>query len=261
MTMRMPKTLRAASEFRVRIWRALQRGMADALDLVYPHACAGCDRPMGSEKGILCWDCRSSLRMITAPCCSKCGNPLEGRADHAYSCYHCAGLEPAFDLARSAMRFEGVAAEIIHRFKYRQALWLRDELADWLTACVRVWYPSFQPDFVCPVPLHRTRARERGYNQSALLASGLARRIGCPFRDDALVRTRATETQTHLTARQRLSNVSQAFKAAPAHRLTGRTVLLVDDVMTTGATVSACARALKDAGCGVVCVVTLARGQ
>ncbi len=231
------------------------------LDLLYPRSCAGCDKPMGAEPGMLCWECRTGLRTIADPCCSKCGNPLEGRADHAYTCYHCVQLEPAFDIARSAVRFEGVAAELIHRFKYRQSLWLREELADWLAACVRVWYPDFHPDFVCPVPLYHARARERGYNQAALLAAELARRIRRPFWAGALVRTRPTETQTHLTARQRLSNVAQAFEAASPRRLNGRAALLVDDVMTTGATVSSCARALKAAGCSAVYVATLARGQ
>jgi ComF family protein len=261
MTIRNSDASLATLRIESNMWRAAQRRLADFLDLAYPRACAGCDRPMGAEKGMLCWDCRSSLRLISNPCCVKCGNPIEGRADHSYVCYHCTELEPEFDFARSAVRFEGVAAQVIHRFKYRRASWLRDELVDWLMSCVNVWYSSFRPDLICPVPLYHARARARGYNQSALLASALARRIGCPYRGDVLVRTRPTETQTHLTARERLSNVSQAFKGTSAQIVNGRSVLLVDDVMTTGATVSACARALKRVGCDVVCVVTLARGQ
>lgn len=186
---------------------------------------------------------------------------MEGRADHTFKCYHCIQLKPAFDVARSAVRFEAVAAKIIYRFKYRNGIWLRHELVNWLENCVRVWYPDFAPDMICPVPLYPARARQRGYNQASLLAAELARRLRRPFMTDALIRTRPTETQTHLTAMQRLSNVSQAFEAASARRLKDRAVLLVDDVMTTGATVSSCARALKAAGCRSVHVATLARGQ
>ncbi len=231
------------------------------LDLVYPRRCAGCACDLSEETGALCWDCRRRLRTIGEPCCAWCGNPLEGRADHAYTCFHCTRMGPAFDRARSAVRFEGVAAELIHQFKYRAALWLRDELLDWIEACVRVHYGAVAWDAVCPVPLHATRARERGYNQAALLAAGLARRLNLPCWPSALRRARPTQTQTHLTARERLSNVADAFLVRRARGVVGRRLLLVDDVMTTGATTSSCAGALKRAGCESVHVVTAARGQ
>lgn len=231
------------------------------LDLLYPRRCGGCGVDLDAERGFLCWNCRGLLRTIGDPCCAWCGNPLEGRADHAYTCYHCAQMQPSFDRARSAVRFEGVAAELIHQFKYSSALWLRDEFLDWLFACLQVHYPDVAVDAVCPVPLHPARARERGFNQAALLASGLARRLRKPCWHHALARVHPTETQTHLTARQRLSNVAHAFRARTGVRLRDRAILLVDDVMTTGATTSACARVLKEAGCRSVHVVTLARGQ
>lgn len=232
-----------------------------ALDLLYPRRCAGCACDLSDEVGALCWDCRSRLRTIGEPCCAWCGNPLEGRADHAYTCFHCTRMEPAFDRARSAVRFEGVAADLIHAFKYHAALWLRDELLDWLEACLHVHYADSTWTAVCPVPLHATRARDRGYNQAAVLASGLARRLKSAYWPSVLRRVRPTETQTHLTARQRLSNVADAFLVRRARTVAGCRLLLVDDVMTTGATTSACAKALKRAGCESVHVVTVARGQ
>ena len=230
------------------------------LDLLYPRSCGGCGADMDDQDGMLCWNCRATLHTIGDPCCAWCGNPLEGRADHAYTCFHCTEMQPAFDRARSAVRFEGVAAQLIHQFKYHAALWLRDEFVDWLAACCQVHYPDLRFDAVCPVPLYPARQRERGYNQAALLADGLARRLRSPLWRNALRRPRPTETQTHLTARQRLSNVADAFRGGSG-RITGKALLLVDDVMTTGATTSACARALKEAGCRSVHVVTLARGQ
>lgn len=215
---------------------------------------------MDDSPGMLCWNCRAALRTIGDPCCAWCGNPLEGRTDHAYTCFHCTDMQPAFDLARSAMRFEGVASQLVHQFKYHAALWLRAEFIDWLQACHQVHYSDIDVDAICPVPLHAARLRERGYNQSAVLAAGLARRLRRPFWSNVLRRSRPTETQTHLTARQRLSNVADAFEVRTA-RIAGKAILLVDDVMTTGATTSSCARALKKAGCRSVHVLTLARGQ
>ncbi len=231
------------------------------LDLIFPRRCGVCGVEPDAAGAFLCWNCRSQLRVVGNPHCSWCGNPLEGRVDHAYTCYHCTQMAPAFDRARSAMRFEGPVPALIHQFKYGSALWLRSEFVSWLEACVGVHYAGEQVDAVCPVPLYPARARERGYNQAALLAAGLAKRLRKPFWSSALERVRPTETQTHLTARQRLSNVADAFRARSKPRLQGRSVLLVDDVMTTGATTSACALALKEAGCRVVNVVTLARGQ
>lgn len=238
--------------------RAILGAMADSL---FPRRCGGCDSPMHEVPGAMCWACRSSFRVIGEPMCAKCGNPIQGRADHEFICAHCDVMRPQFDRARSAVRFEGAAAEAIHRFKYNGAIWLCEELANWLETCVRVWYADLRPDFVCPVPLYPARRRQRGYNQAELLSALLARRMNWRHEPAALRRTRPTETQTHLTAAQRLSNVHQAFAVRSADCVKGRTALLVDDVMTTGATVSACARALKAAGASCVVVATLARGQ
>lgn len=216
---------------------------------------------MNADAGQLCWDCRRTLLVIGDPCCAWCGNPIEGRVDHVYTCFHCAKMQPAFDRARSAVRFQGIAATLVHQFKYHSALWLRNEFVEWLDTCLRVHFSDVVFDAVCPVPLYPARARQRGFNQAALLAAALACRLRKPCWHRALRRLRPTETQTHLTARQRLSNVSGAFQAGTRKRLKNRTILIVDDVMTTGATTSACARALKEAGCAAVHVVTVARGQ
>lgn len=231
------------------------------LDLLYPRACAGCGCALPVDAHHVCWDCRAALRPIAPPHCALCGNPVEGRVDHAYVCYHCTQMQPVFDRARSALHFEGVAAQVIHRFKYNQALWLEDDLVDLLEACTAVHYADRAFDAVVPVPLYHARQRARGYNQAAVLAAGLARRLRRPLWTRVVSRRRPTETQTHLTARDRLTNVKGAFQVRRSTRIPGRHLLLVDDVMTTGATTSACAQALKEAGAASVCVVTLARGS
>jgi ComF family protein len=230
------------------------------LDLLYPRACAGCGRaPEERERG-LCWTCRADLQMIAPPLCKLCGNPVEGRIDHEYICYHCDRLRPHFDRARSAGRFDGLLRQLVLDYKYHRALWLEAELLEILSVCASVHYSPADFDTVASVPLYPARRRHRGFNQAELLASALARRLGKPCRRRGLARIRRTPTQTHLTASQRLHNVTGAFEAASDGRWRGHRVLLVDDVMTTGATVSECARALKEAGAEAVFVVTLARG-
>lgn len=230
------------------------------LDLLYPRSCGGCGGDADPEGGHLCWDCRAELRVIGSPLCSLCGNPVEGRIDHEYICFHCVESKPQFDRARSAVRFEGGIMRLIRDFKYHHGVWLQEELADLLQACVATHYAGQRLDAVCAVPLHHVRQRERGFNQAALLAASLARRLQLPYRTHGLRRARDTGTQTHLTARERLSNVKDAFEVRNPARWRGLHLLLVDDVMTTGATVSACAKALKDAGAASVFGVTLARG-
>ena len=231
-----------------------------ATDLLYPRTCGGCDEPVRDGDRYLCWECRSSLPLIAHPFCSICGNPLEGRVDHGYVCFLCAGERPHFDRARCASRFHGVLPKLAHDFKYHQAVWLQEDLAEVLEACWKTHYDGEQVDAVVPVPLYPARQRSRGYNQAALLAGALARRLHVPYRPGWLRRVRDTETQTHLTAPQRASNVQTAFKSGRPAALAGRKILLVDDVMTTGATVNECARALKQAGAAGVLVLTLARG-
>jgi ComF family protein len=158
------------------------------------------------------------------------------------------------------VRYDGVAGEALRRFKYEKALWLAPDLAQLLRNGILAEYPGLVFDCIVSVPLHHVHRRERGYNQSAVLAFELARLIRCKSNSGMLRRIRPTATQTHLTASQRLSNVQNAFQPRRGAPLTGRRVLLVDDVMTTGATVNACAKALKKGGAKTVHVITVARG-
>jgi len=192
--------------------------------------------------------------------CSLCGHPVEGDVRHAFVCGACRAARPAFDRARSAGRFAGLLREQIHRFKYGGALWLRRDMTDLLAGCLGAQFDAGAVDVVVPVPLHPVRLRVRSYNQSALLAQELAARIGRRFDGRALVRTRVTETQTHLDAAHRRANILGAFSVVRPEWIAHRCVLVVDDVMTTGATLGECARALKKAGARTVWALTVARG-
>ena len=200
-------------------------------------------------------------KLIHPPFCQLCGDPVDGRVDQGYDCSACRRKRPAFVLARSAVRYRGPAIRMVHGFKYAAMTCLAGDLSEYLRACVAAHWHDHPIDAVTYVPLHATRERERGYNQAALLAKHLAAALdGLPLLRGALVRVRPTSTQTNLSARKRRENVRNAFRARDPDWLAGRRILLVDDVMTTGATAAECSRVLKEAGAAAVYVVTVARG-
>ncbi len=230
------------------------------LDLLYPRNCIGCGVSAPETFRYICWDCWSDVNKVEPPFCSLCGDPVAGAVDHDFICYTCSATRPHFDGARSAVRYDGVAGEALRQLKYEKALWLVPDLARLMYNCLMGEYPDQEYDLIVPVPLFHVRRREREFNQSAVLAAGLSRLLGCKSVPRTLRRIRPTATQTNLTASQRLSNVNNAFQSRREKRLAGKRVLLVDDVMTTGATVNACAKALKQGGATSVYVLTAARG-
>ncbi len=233
---------------------------AALMDFLFPRSCAGCGGRVAAPTGHLCWDCLATLPLIQLPYCAVCGDPVAGRVDEQFVCYTCAGTPPGFDAARSAARYRGPLRRMLQEFKYHGALWLAPDLIRLLAACATTFPDMADADAVTYVPLFRTRQRERGYNQAALLAGGLARVLGKPLLRNAIRRLRNTGTQTHLTASARATNVRLAFGVRRPDAVRHRRLLLVDDVMTTGATVSECARALKTAGATQVLGLTVARG-
>ncbi len=230
------------------------------LDLLYPRNCVRCGDSSPEALSHLCWDCLSDTLKIEAPFCVCCGDPVAGDIQHDYTCFACSRETPDFEFARSAVRYEGAVGEALRDLKYHQAVWMARDLAALLFACVRAEYPEMEFDWVSSVPLYSARRRERGFNQSSLLAAELAHKMKLPYKEKAARRIRSTTTQTGLTAPQRAANVHAAFRKGLFARLKGKRILLVDDVMTTGATVNACARALKEGGAASVHVVTVARG-
>jgi len=194
---------------------------------------------------------------LSYPRCERCGHPQP--ADH---CQWCELLPPFVRSVRSVCWIQGgTAGEIVHALKYGGWTAVADEMVERMA---RLDWPRDvleERSAVIPVPLATVRERERGFNQSALLARGLSRRWGIPAREDCLERSRATATQTRLTPEERRSNVAGAFRATPAARdsLRGTHVVLVDDVVTTCATVVACAGALFAAGTRIISVITFGR--
>ncbi len=230
------------------------------LDFVYPRSCQGCGRPVGDRTGHVCWDCMAALEWVAAPMCRICGDPVYGSVGHEYGCSACAKSRPWFGQARSAARYRGPLQTMMQAFKYGDGICLTNDFAQMLLACVRTHWPRTRFDAVAAVPLHPRKQRERTYNQSGLLARTLARRMETLDMSRVLRRVKPTISQTGLSASQRQANVRNAFDTCHADWIEERAFLLVDDVMTTGATVNACARELKKAGARDVHVVTVARG-
>ena len=220
-----------------------------ALNLLFPQRCIGC----GKEGDFLCYSCRSSLPRVMPPLCPKCGRPqLSG-----ILCSSCVSWRAEIDGIRSPFRFDGVMRQAIHQLKYRNIRALAAPLAQLLSD-----YLITNPvpgEVLVPVPLHRKRLRERGYNQSSLLARELAKLTSLPIVDDYLIRQRYALPQAKTsTVDERQSNVVNAFTCRDK-RLQNKPVLLIDDVSTSGATLNACATALKAAGAASVWGLVLAR--
>ncbi|MDI6857810.1 MAG: ComF family protein [Dehalococcoidia bacterium] len=232
----------------MKVGPALRRIGETALDAVLPPRCVGCGR-FGS---FLCDRCESGLIPAGPPRCEICWQPVV----HPPTCARCRTQRPAFEGLRAAYVFEGVARELVHALKYRQQRALAAPAAALLARHLEKHPVPF--DIVVPVPLHPHRERTRGYNQSALIARGLARKLDVPVAEKALVRQRNTRSQAERpSAEERRANVAGAF-AYGGSPLAGR-ALLVDDVSTTGATLDSCARVLRENGAASVWALTFAR--
>ncbi|MBI4340688.1 MAG: ComF family protein [Candidatus Omnitrophica bacterium] len=192
------------------------------------------------------------------PVCAACGLELPGAFDAILRCARCRRFPPAFQAAAAPWRYEGTAQEALRQFKYRQRHRLGEWLADGMAAAAGARFPLDEIDLIVPVPPHWLANRLRGFDAPHHLARRLARQLGKPHARRALRRTRWTATQTRLSWTKRRRNVHGAFAAKP-QMVRNRTVLLVDDVLTSGATADACARALRAAGASRVFVVTAAR--
>ncbi len=212
----------------------------------------------------LCDECLDKIELIHPPACRRCGAPLvaaEFGSTDAAVCIHCREARSGLDGLSACAFHSGPLREAVHELKYNDLRALAAPLAALMARCwVELAPAGLDLDAVVPVPLHRSRERERGYNQAALLARELAECLGLPVKEDILFRTRATPPQVGLSAEERRANVLGAFRCQSGS-LTGSRVLLVDDVCTTGATLEAAAVALHEGGATLIWAYTLARAK
>ena len=234
---------------RIPIQYSLQHLIWSGVDLLFPPRCAGCGLP-GYR---WCPQCAASVQHPPEPLCEVCGVPL----DRGLSlCNDCRKSRPRFCALRAWSVYEPPIRTALHRLKYRRDAGLAEALAPQLADfLLKLQWPV---DMIVPVPLGRKRLKERGYNQASLIARPLAVAMRIDFAPGALVRAQETRSQVGLTRKERRANVRDAFQASGA-RVSGRTVLLVDDIATTGSTLSSCAEALVAARARDVFAYTVSR--
>lgn len=240
--------------------------MKGALRLLYPPQCVACGTPVaaqGDEPGQLCPACFPDMRFIAGAACTRCGVPLPddgtGADDPLLSCDDCLSLARPWAQGRAAMVYSGTGRRLVLALKHGDRPDLAPALATWLA---RAASPLIGPDtVVAPIPLHLRRLLKRRYNQAALISGRVARAHGVLHLPDLLLRQRHTPGQDHRSAGDRFANVAGALAVNPrrAAAVAGRPVMLVDDVMASGATLAAATNALLAAGSGPVSVAVLAR--
>lgn len=234
------------------------------LACVYPDVCQVCrEESARRDEGYVCGQCRAGVdgvRFIDQSFCRCCGTPFEGEISSFFECSSCRDHHLHFHSARAAVRMTELMKKVIHDYKYHHALWFEPFLSELLLRCGSEEFDPQRIQFLVPIPLHWKRKWDRSYNQSERLARLLSRGTGIPVAARLLKRVQPTPTQTRLTRAQRMENVRGAFVYAGRKPLDGAGILLIDDVLTTGATASECAKVLMRNGAARVDVWTVARG-
>jgi ComF family protein len=238
--------------------RSVRRAAVALLDTVLPPQCMACRAPV-ERLGSLCATCWNEVDFITDPVCALCGTPFEYDAGEGALCAACIAKPPVYGRARAALRYGDRSRGLVLGFKHGDRTERAATFAGWMARAGAAQIAG--ADVIAPVPLHRLRLAARRYNQSAMLANALGRSSGIPVIPDLLVRTRPTPSQAGRNRRARAENVRGAFAIRPnlGARIKGRRVLIIDDVLTSGATVAACARTLLRGGAASVDALTLAR--
>ncbi len=240
-----------------RVAGTLRAVLGLAIDVALPHLCASCREPVDGEG--VCPACWSKLSFIAPPYCERLGIPFPFDPGPGVLSMEAIADPPAYRRARAAVRFDDVARALVHALKYGDRLDLAPIMGRWMATAGRVL--TADADAIVPVPLHWRRQWMRRFNQAALLSEVISKASGVPVAHAALKRVKATPQQVGLSQSERALNVQGAFRVGPSRKaeVAGRRLILVDDVVTTGATVDACARALLRAGAVHVDVLAFAR--
>ncbi len=236
--------------------RRLKSVFQGVADVFFPARCQGCNQPTGPQSALLCNSCRARLSPLVSPLCPCCGTTFTSGADHL--CGACLGKTFAFSRARSLFSYKDPLRSLLVRLKFGRDLSVLETLAA-LARQAEAEQVVHVPDCLIPVPLHKKRLQRRGFNQALLLAKACFPAWQAALCPDLLCRHRATVPQTELSGQARRNNLKNSFSLREVRLIRGRTVLLVDDVYTTGSTLHECARVLVRAGADRVEAFTVAR--
>jgi ComF family protein len=228
-----------------------------ALDAALPTLCAACRAPVAGQG--LCASCWTKVSFIAPPYCEKLGIPFTHDGGEGQLSLQAITDPPSYDRARAAVRYDDVARQLVHALKYHDRTDLAPTMGRWMTRAGRVLLDD--ADVIVPVPLHWRRGWSRRYNQAGALGRMISEASGVPVNHAALIRNRPTAQQVGLTRTERTTNLAGAFEVPKSRRtvIEGRRIVLIDDVLTTGATAEACTKALLRAGAACVDVLTFAR--
>ena len=236
------------------------------IDLIYPPRCAICEKFLWKDRAkkdqqelLFCEPCFHGFSEITSPLCPICGRPFASEVDEDHLCGDCLRKRPYYDAMRAPYLYEGGIMAAIHQFKYARKSHLANSLGFLLSSFAGKWLGKTDGILMMPVPLHPRKLRERNFNQSLLLARSASPFLGTELDFVSLRRIKYTRPQTGLKSDERRKNVREAFEVVDSKVVKGRSVLLVDDVTTTGSTMNECARTLKRAGAREVLCLTVAR--
>ena len=231
--------------------------LRQSLDLLFPPQCGLC-REIIADNGEICSDCWQKLNFISNPLCKICGYPHEFDMGEGAQCGACMANEPQFHGHRSALYYDEHSKRLVHDLKYYDRPIMVRRLGQWMAQTAPDWL-ALENVILMPIPIHRYRLWKRKYNQAALLAKTIAKQQNMEVELEGLIRTKNRPPQASLPRAKRLKNLNAAFAVNPKIAIKNRPIILIDDVMTTGATVNACARLLKKAGSGRVFCLTFAR--
>ena len=238
--------------------RGLLKGFTD---LIYPNCCLACKNKIGStkEQRFVCASCWDKIEKNLPPFCASCGRHLDIKSLKENTCSSCSQVKFYFNRAFSPCVYTGTIKKLIHEFKYSGKDYLGKSLGALMNEFIRDYHlPIEHLDFIIPVPLHKSRLREREFNQAEILSQEVGKEFNKMILTDALIRSKPTKTQTELAIGERRQNVEKSFRVSRPEIIRDANLLLIDDVLTTGATSNEAARSLKEAGAKIVLLLTLA---
>lgn len=230
-------------------------------EIVYPRYCLLCHKKISERdtNDLVCSECLEAITLNTPPFCQKCGRKISGKYTARNICKDCIHTHFYFDRAWASCHYGDLVKEMIHSFKYKNKVGLSKQLSGLMINFAKDYYlPLSHCDYAIPIPLSKSKFREREFNQAQILANDVAGYFGITLMDDNLKRIRNTPSQTELEEKERWQNIQGAFRLKEPNSIRERMLLLIDDVLTTGATVSEAAKTLKEAGAAVVFVLTIA---